>query len=72
MNITYRTVGDYQIPNITLSPEDSKPIGKCGIVRRDYLQRNKSVQFNIMLMTGTLFFTLPKSTVRQRKCSPGW
>lgn len=55
MNITYRTVGDYRIPNITLSPEDSKPIGGWGIVRRDYLLHNKSVQFNIMLMTGTLF-----------------
>ena len=55
MNITYRTVGDYKIPNITLSPEDSKPIGRWGIVHRDYLLHNKSVQFNIMLMTGTLF-----------------
>ena len=55
MNITYRTVGDYKIPNIALSPEDSKPIGRWGIVRRDYLLHNKIVQFNIMLMTGTLF-----------------
>lgn len=55
MNITYRNVGDYQIPNITLSPEDSKPIGRWGIAHRDYLLHNKSVQFNIMLMTGTLF-----------------
>ena len=55
MNITYRTVGDYKIPNITLSPEDSKPIGRWGIVRRDYLMKHKRVQFNIMLMTGTLF-----------------
>ncbi|MBR3596252.1 MAG: TnpV protein [Clostridia bacterium] len=54
MNITYRIVGDYKIPNIALSPEDSKPIGRWGIVRRDYLLHNKSVQFNIMLMTGTL------------------
>ena len=55
MNITYRIVGDYQIPNITLSPEDSKPIGRWGIAHRDYLRHNKSVKFNIMLMNGTLF-----------------
>ena len=55
MNITYRTVGDYQIPNITLLPEDSKPIGRWGIAHRDYLRQNKSVKFNIMLMNGTLF-----------------
>ena len=55
MNITYRTVGDYQIPNITLSPEDSNPVDRWGIARRDYLLHNKNVKFNIMLMTGTLF-----------------
>lgn len=55
MNITYRTVGDYKIPNIALSPEDSKPIGRWGIAHRDYLRRNKSVKFNTMIMTGTLF-----------------
>ena len=55
MNITYRTVGDYKIPNITLSPEVCQPLGRWGVVRRDYLLHNKSVQFNIMLMTGTLF-----------------
>ena len=55
MNISYRTVGDYKIPNITLSPEDSKPIGRWGIAHRDYLRQNKSVKSNIMLMTGTLF-----------------
>ena len=55
MNISYRTVGDYKIPNITLSPEDSKPIGKWSIAHRDYLRRSKSVKFNIMLMNGSLF-----------------
>lgn len=64
MNITYRTVGDYQIPNITLSPEDSKPIGRWGIVRRDYLLHNKSVQFNIMLMKGTLFSYLSEIDIQ--------
>ena len=54
MNITYRTVGDYQIPNITLSPEDSQLIGRWGIAHRDYLKHNKSMKFNIMLMNGTL------------------
>ena len=60
MNITYRTVGDYQIPNITLLLEDSKPIGKWGIAHRDYLRHNKSVKFNIMLMNGTFFSYLAK------------
>ncbi len=51
---TYRMVGDYRIPNITLPAEANKPLGMWGLKRKDYLMRHKRVQFNIMLMTGTL------------------
>ena len=52
---TYRTVGDYRIPNITLSAEASKPLGVWGMKRKDYLMQHNRVQFNIMLMNGTLW-----------------
>ena len=52
---TYRTVGDYRIPNITLPAEASKPLGVWGLKRKDYLMQHKRVQFNIMLMNGTLW-----------------
>ena len=52
---TYRTVGDYKIPNIALPAEASKPLGIWGLKRKDYLIQHKRVQFNIMLMTGTLW-----------------
>ena len=52
---TYRTVGDYRIPNITLPAEASKPLGIWGLKRKDYLMKHKRVQFNIMLMNGTLW-----------------
>lgn len=52
---SYRTVGDYKIPNITLPAEASKPLGIWGVKRKDYLMNHKRVQFNIMLMTGTLW-----------------
>ena len=55
MNITYRTVGDYRIPNITLSAEASKSLSLWGLKRKDYLMKHKRVQFNIMLMNGTLW-----------------
>ena len=51
---TYRTVGDYRIPNITLPAEANKPLGVWGLKRKDYLMNHKRVQFNIMLMNGTL------------------
>ena len=36
---TYRTVGDYRIPNITLPAEASKPLGMWGLKRKDYLMQ---------------------------------
>ena len=52
---TYRMVGDYRIPNITLPAEASNPLGVWGLKRKDYLVQHKRVQFNIMLMNGTLW-----------------
>ena len=51
----YRMVGDYRIPNIILSAEARKPLGAWGLKRKDYLMHHKRVQFNIMLMNGTLW-----------------
>ena len=52
---TYRIVGDYRVPDITLPAEARKPLGMWGLKRKDYLMNHKRVQFNIMLMTGTLW-----------------
>ena len=52
---TYRTVGDYRIPNITLPSEANKPLGIWGLKRKDYLMKQKRAQFNVMLMNGTLW-----------------
>ncbi len=52
---TYRTVGDYRIPNITLPNEANKPLGIWGLKRKDFLMQHKRVQFNIMLINGTLW-----------------
>ena len=38
---TYRTVGDYRIPNITLPAEARKPLGVWGLKRKDYLMQHK-------------------------------
>ncbi len=52
---TYRMVGDYRIPDITLPAEASNPLGVWGLKRKDYLMTHKRVQFYIMLMNGTLW-----------------
>lgn len=52
---TYRMVGDYRMPDITLPVEVNKPLSVWGLKRKDYLMKHKRVQFNIMLMNGTLW-----------------
>ena len=53
--VTYRMVGNYRIHNITLPAEANKTLGMWGLKRKDYLMHHKRVQFNIMLMNGTLW-----------------
>ena len=52
-NVTYSTVGDYQLPNLTL-PQQEKALGKYGRLRRTYLMEHRPVLYNSMLLSGTL------------------
>ena len=52
-NVTYSTVGDYQLPNLTLN-QPRKPLGKYGRLRRTYLMNHRPVLYNSMLLSGTL------------------
>lgn len=53
---TYRQVGDYRIPNITLPAKESRiKLGKWGMLHKNYLLHHKKVQFTIMLSQGTLW-----------------
>ena len=55
-NITYRQVGDYQIPNLTLPSEESAiHLGKWGMMYKDYLQKHNPVLFATLLTQGTLY-----------------
>ena len=54
--ITYRRVGDYFIPNLILPPEEANvTLGKWGILHKAYLEKNKKVFFNTLLMQGKLY-----------------
>ena len=52
--ITYRQVGDYLIPNLTLPKEGKKPLGKYGTMRMNYLKNHRRVFFDILLTKGEL------------------
>ena len=53
-NVTYSTIGDYQLPNLTLN-QTRKPLGKYGRLRRTYLMQYRPVLYNSMLLNGTLY-----------------
>lgn len=54
--IQYRRVGDYLIPNLILPPEEaSVSLGKWGMMHKSYLEKNKKVFFNTLLMQAKLY-----------------
>lgn len=53
---TYRQVGDYNIPNLTLPPEEANiRLGKWGMLHKDYLLKNKKMLFTTLLTQGKLY-----------------
>ena len=55
-NIQYRQVGDFNIPNLILPPEEANiTLGKWGMLHKDYLLKHKKVVFATLLVKGKLW-----------------
>ena len=54
-NFTYTQCGDYYIPDIKLSYTSIQALGKYGRMRRAFLEQNKPMLFNDMILTESLF-----------------
>lgn len=55
-NIQYRHVGDYNIPNLSLPPEEANiTLGKWGMLHKNYLMKHKKVLFTTLLTQGKLY-----------------
>ena len=55
MEITYRKVGDYYLPNLTLSKTKNQiNLGKYGRMRLDYLKQNRRGTYTILLTKNQL------------------
>ncbi len=53
---TYRQVGDFRIPNLTLPPEETNTtLGKWGMMYKDFLENHKKVLFTTLLVEGKLY-----------------
>ena len=53
-SLTYRQNGDYLIPNLELREEATKPLTKYGRMRKKFLQENRSVLYNHLILSGKL------------------
>ena len=54
-NLTYTQCGDYKIPNIRLAHTDAPTLGKYGRMRRAFLQEQKPMMFDDLVLTEQLF-----------------
>ena len=54
MKLTYTEINGYLIPDLVLPESDTRPIGKYGEMRRQFLQEHRPDLFDLMLLEGTL------------------
>ena len=51
---TYTMQGDYYLPNLTLPPEEERPIGVWAHRRREYLKKHRKILYYNLLTSGKL------------------
>ena len=54
-NITCTRCGDYYIPDVIISETESKPLGKYGRMRKNYLCEHRPVLWNSMILSEKLY-----------------
>ena len=54
-NLTYTMNGDYQIPDLKLTEQPEKPLGKYGRMRKAYLKDHRPLIYNQLLLTEKLY-----------------
>jgi hypothetical protein len=56
--LTYSQVGEYLLPNLSLSEqpqESSEPLGRYARMRKAFLKEHRTINYNRLLMTEKLF-----------------
>ena len=54
IELKYRQSGDYLLPDLGLTEEEQKPLGKYGMMRQQYLEENRPGLYTRLLLGGTL------------------
>ena len=53
--LTYTRSGDYWIPNLSLSQQETLSLGKYGRLRKKYLQEHRPVLWNSLILSEKLY-----------------
>ena len=56
--LTYTRNGDYLIPDLKLTEQPEKPLGKYGRLRKAYLKEHRPLIYNQLLLTEKLYLHL--------------
>lgn len=54
-NLTYTGNGDYLIPDLNLTEQPQRPLGKYGRMRKAYLKEHRPILYNQLLMSEKLY-----------------
>lgn len=54
-SLTYTMNGDYQIPDLKLTEQPEKPLGKYGRMRKAYLKEHRPILYNQLMMSEKLY-----------------
>lgn len=54
-NLTYTRSGDYLIPNMNLTEQPEASLGKYGRMRKKYLQENRPLLWNRLILSEKLY-----------------
>lgn len=66
--IACRRVGDFNIPNLILPPEEANiRLGKWGKLHKDYLEKHNRVFFNLLFTQGNFISTVPRLKIKQMR-----
>lgn len=54
MNVTYTTVGNFELPNLVMDTQPEGTIGKYGRMRKHYLEERHDGTFTALVLSGKL------------------
>ena len=52
--LTYSKSGDYQIPNLSLTKKETRPLGKYGRMRKKYLKEQRPILWSRLVLSESL------------------